>query len=353
MKKLYIIILCGILLSSCKATHNIPQNQTPNESIDSITYKVYVDQNGDFYPDNWEQKYGSHPPNAAKRNGAYSLNAIAINRNIQRDLKTSRESKLTEIKDMFKNKKKLYIFIHGYNNNEVDASNGFDTIKSKIKLNSDDGIIKFYWDGLKANGPVNSFDIWFNASGYSQLAGERALRPIINLFSSKDIVIISHSRGASVLLSSLSNPPYNNKFAEDTYKFHSIKVHNEPSLIENNNNIDILMLAPAIGQVDFRQSDYDSDTNMTPFRKFSSQVKNIYLTVNKDDKTLGKYFKPISSKYNPTDLGYNLDVFNLISKSYSQMKYFDFKGLESHNFIKYVNDPRFKLVLKEMKIPVN
>ena len=352
MRNYYFLIIGIIVLSSCSATHNIPNNQTPNETLSSNSYKVFVDQNGDFYPDRWESKYGEHPKNATKKNGAYSLNTLAIRQNLTKDLSSFRIETLDEIKEKFINNDRIFILIHGYNNSENEADLGFETIKSKIDFQKKDGIIEFYWDGLVAEGPIGSFDIWFNATGYSQLAGERALRPILNLFSNKNIVLISHSRGASVLLSGLSDPPYKKKFADQTFELHEIKVQNGPALAENNNSIQAIMLAPALGQVDFRTPEYYTSDSGS-FRVFSNQLDNIHITVNRDDKILKKYVKALSSKYNPTDLGYNIGVFELLKQSYSIMSMTDFNGLNSHSFIDYANDKRFLEILKSFKIKTN
>lgn len=351
MRNCFFLIIGFIVLSSCSATHNIPNNQTPNETLSLNTYKVFVDQNGDFYPDRWESKYGEHPKNATKKNGAYSLNTLAIRQNLTKDLSSFRIETLNEIKEKFINNDRIFILIHGYNNSENKADLGFETIKSKIDFQEKDGIIEFYWDGLVANGPIGSFDIWFNASGYSQLAGERALRPILNLISNKNIILISHSRGASVVLSGLSDPPYDKDFADDTYELHKIKVQNQPKLADNKNRISAILLAPALGQIDFRTPEYyTSDPNS--FRMFSNQLKEIHITINEDDKILKKYVKALSSKLNPTDLGYNIQVFNLLKNSYPIMSMTNFEGLNSHSFIDYVNDQRFIEILKTLQIEI-
>lgn len=347
--KNFTLVFFLIVLCSCSITHNIPQNQTPNELIDN-TYKVFVDQNGDFYPDNWEDTYGKHPRNAGSKKGAYSLNTLANTSEKKENLVSFRRELIQKIDSKFSNKKRIFILIHGYNNSESKAKEGFDAVKKQIKFNNkEDGIIEFYWDGLVANGPISSFKIWFYATGYSQLAGERGLRNILNSFKDKEIIIISHSRGASVVLSSLSNPPYKEKFANQTYKFHNIKVNAQPKLIDNNNNIKILMLAPAIGLIDFRTPQYYT-TDKISYREFSKQVKKISITINKNDKVLKKYVKILSDDFNPTDLGYNREVYNTLKTNYEFMSDKDFNNLNSHSFIRYVNDTRFKDALNQLGV---
>lgn len=343
----FVLVLCCIFITSCAVQHNIPNNQTPNESLNTVSYKVFVDQNGDFFPDEWETTYGKH-----NKRGAYSLNTLAIRNDETKNLYKFRAETLSEIKEKFKSSDRIFILVHGYNNSEDEAKEAYEALKGKISFNSNDGIIEFYWDGLVANGPIRSLKIWFNATGYSQLAGERALRPILNEFINKEIVLLSHSRGASVLLSALSDPPYNEKFAEETYTFHQIKVQNQPKLSDNNNEIKVIMLAPAVGQVDFRTPEYYI-TDRSSFRSFSDQLKRLHITINKNDKVLKKYVRVLSSKLNPTDLGYNIGVFNLLRQEYSYMSMTDFSGLKSHAFIDYVNDERFKVVLNDLDIKTN
>lgn len=351
MKYFCIRAMLCLVLTSCTVTHNIPENQTPNEMIQHSNFKVFVDQNGDFYPDNWKSDYGSHPRNASGKRGAYSLTVLAERNNRKEDLNNFRKRFLSNISENFKEKEKIYIIIHGFNNDESTAKSAYSAIQNRIEFDlKRDGLIEFYWDGLVAEGPIESFDIWFNATGYSQLAGERALRSILNILENKEIIIISHSRGASVVLSSLSDPPYNQKFAKQTFEFHKIKIQNQPELAENNNNIKVIMLAPAIGEIDFKKPEYY--TSDKKFRSFSGQVKSIQVTVNKDDKILKKYVDALSDKFNPTDLGYNIKVFNALKKNYSILEMTSYNGLNSHNFLHYISDNRFKSMLENIGVKI-
>lgn len=53
-----IIASCGII------THNKSSNQTPNEVVPPNAFKIFVDQNSNFYPNDWVAKFGKHPENA-------------------------------------------------------------------------------------------------------------------------------------------------------------------------------------------------------------------------------------------------------------------------------------------------
>lgn len=352
MKRFLLFFLVIGTINSCKVSHNEPLNQNPNEEVEPNITKVYVDQNGDFYPNNWEAKYGPHPKITWRK--AYSLRKIADNKNLQDDLSNYEENLLINIKKRIENKERLIILVHGYNNGEKKAKTSFRRIQEIIGTNPEDEFIEFYWDGLVSDDPISTASIWFKAAGYSQLAGEFGLRKILNLAENKEIVMISHSRGASVVLSALSNPPYEPEFAEQTEEYHLLKVHNPTSLTENDNNIKVIMLAPAVGRIDFKTPEYYKDNDS--FREFSGQVNSIHITVNATDSTLKKYIGFLSDKFNPTNLGYDIDEYNLVSKEYDFLEKTEFTGLGSHAFWEYINDPKFTKILQEegvIKEPLN
>ena len=83
MKNLFYIVLIS-LLTSCAAIHNVPTSQNPNNFIQPNTTSSFVDQNGNFYPDNWLKTYGNPPKNAGRRD--YSLMKIATENNFQNKL---------------------------------------------------------------------------------------------------------------------------------------------------------------------------------------------------------------------------------------------------------------------------
>ncbi|MEP2446241.1 MAG: alpha/beta hydrolase [Balneola sp.] len=337
MKSELIIVSLSLALLSCKITHNIPQSQTPNKIVSENTFNIFVDQNGNFFPNFWEKNYGKH-----KKRGAYSLNTLAIQNSMEDSLKKSESQTLRDIKNFTSNKKRIVILIHGYNNSESTANKSFNRIREIITPNpSKDAFIEFHWDGLVAYNKSSSIKIWFNATGYSQLAGEFGLRRILNALSHKEILIISHSRGASVVLSALSNPPYNPKFANDTMNFHKIEVGSGEDLKENNNSINCIMLAPAIGNVDFK------NPRKTNYRNFSRQLKSIQITINNTDPILKKYIAKgrLSDNFNPTDLGYSQNTYNELSRIYTIMDSTNYSGMKSHKFIDYIENPKFKLMI--------
>ena len=344
----YISIILILITTSCKIQHKLPLNQTPNEMTSNNVYKAFVDQNGTFYPDNWTELYGAHPKNSKKY--AYSLITNAKERSLSKNLIESENQILQEIKSETNNKNRIFILVHGYNNGETSAATSYQEIRKRLKISEDDYIIDFHWDGMYSTTAFGSMKIWFNAAGYSQLSGEYGLRNILNLFTNKEIFIISHSRGASVALSALSTPPYDPEFAKDTKSELGVIVGNSSPLKESNNIINCILLAPAVGQIDFKTPNYYNEDKS--YRKFTNQLKQIYITVNRQDPKLKKYigFVSASDKFNPTNLGFDSSVFDELNKEYNLFKMKDFSGMKSHAFTRYIENPLFMEILEEMKI---
>ncbi|RYZ83897.1 MAG: alpha/beta hydrolase, partial [Moraxellaceae bacterium] len=300
MKRYMAILL--LMLLAC-GSHNNPQEIIPNRHVDPNTIVAFVDMNGNFYPDNWETSIGPYRRHS-------SLFLTAKRRNVLTTLTNFEKSNLNASATVLKNKKRVFIFVHGYNNSAKESKANYDLLRTKLRLDPiQDEVIEFYWDGMVSKTMSGSAKIWFNATGYSQMAGEFGLRKILNQISGKDIYIISHSRGASVVLSAISNPPYAPSFRSDTERL-GIQVDNPEPLAENNNNIVCLMMAPAVGEIDFRQvRDYQK------FRAFSKQLSAIHITVNKDDQILNKFLNK-ANNFNPTTLGHDTIAYNTLNPVY-------------------------------------
>jgi hypothetical protein len=327
----YVLIL--LLLTSCRAIHNVPTAASPNIHIAPNISIAYVDLNGNFYPDQWAQKIGPYERKSslyltAKRNGKLQ------------ELTAFEANKLTDIKIVTSNKKRIFIFVHGYNNDASLSKINYDNIRKKIRIDPvNDEVIEFYWDGLVAHNPGSSAKIWFNAAGYSQMAGEFGLRSILNQIYGKDIILISHSRGASVVLSALSNPPYNPKFYATTNNL-GIPIGNKTPLAENNNRIISIMLAPAIGEIDFTREDNNT------YRPFSEQLKKIHITINETDPVLNKFIG-LPGSFNATTLGHDLKAYNNLQPQYGFFTCDDFTGQKEHDFVKYLDNPKFLEMVKK------
>lgn len=330
MKKNNFILF--LILCSC-ANHNIPDTASPNVQIPPNTSVAFVDLNGNFYPENWRTEIGQY-----KRTS--SLYLTAKKNNVSEVLANYETKKLAEYRQNLLDKKRVFIFVHGYNNDAAKAKRNYNLLRTKIKIDAiEDGVIEFYWDGLVSKDPIGSGKIWFNATGYSQMAGEFGLRKILNEIHNSDIFIISHSRGASVVLSALSNPPYDPNFRTSTQNL-GIVVDNNTPLAENGNSIVAVMLAPAVGDIDFKMAD---DTNS--YRSFSSQLKKVHITVNRNDPALKKFIG-LGNKFNPTTLGFDRSDYDRLNSKYEFFTFDSFDGQNNHSFDVYLNNPKFQKMVE-------
>lgn len=338
---IYGIIL--IFLTACSASHNIPTSQVPNNFINPNITSAYVDQNGNFYPNQWKNKFGLPPKNATRKD--YSLMKIATENGFEQDLNLFETSQLKAFEDRVKNKKRIVIMVHGINNNYMSSLTNYNKARTYMDLNNQkDEIVNFYWDGLISNNLFGTAKVWVSATSNSQLAGEFGLRRILNSIKNKEVYIISHSRGAAVVMSALKNPvlkPVEKYYAE---KHHHIDVQEAIPLLENNNRIYSIMLAPAIGVKDFKEDDGS-------FKVFSDQLKMIHSTINETDYVLGKGKTGfLSSSFTSTDFGYNPKTYDEVAKQYKILQNTVFTGQKSHDFREYVTNEKFKEILRKFKL---
>ncbi len=340
-------VACALALLSGCATHNVPTTQTPNYSVGVPRVEVFVDQDGSFYPENWAATYGT-PRKVFTWNQSWSLKRAAMQNGKTNELANAQETIVQDIGKTLADKSRVFILVHGFNNDEAEANDAYRLILNQIALADGDAVVEFHWDGLVGKDPANvgTASVWFKACGYSQLAGSEGLRDILNVLKDKHIILIAHSRGSSVVLSALSNPPYFPDFEESTTW---LDVNACDPLEGNGNAIDVILLAPAVGKVDFRTVEY-YDGNKD-FRSLGKQLKSIQYSVNREDPVLEKYINK-AGKFNPTDLGYDPTVGECLNKRYKIMTAYDFCDMPVHDFTRYVSHPEFKTMLKACDIPV-
>lgn len=173
------------------------------------------------------------------------------------------------------------------------------------------------------------------------MAGEFGLRRILNVIKNKDIYIISHSRGASVVISALNSNPIKDNQKEEVVNIHNVDFENSKDLLENNNKITCIMLAPAIGVNDFYQEASEKD-----FCHLSKQVEKIHITINNTDPLLQKSVGFLSKTLKPTDLGFKEDAYNALCEYYILIEKTDFTGQKVHDFDSYIHNPKFKEILE-------
>ncbi|MEP5621157.1 MAG: alpha/beta hydrolase, partial [Hyphomicrobiales bacterium] len=249
----FFAVFC-LFLSGCFA-HSFP---TANSFIEvgevsdhkAEVVQVFVDANGTFYPNGWQRFSSIRSPWKADS----LLNSLDEGEALRSLIEKEEVRQLQEIKNAADRSDRIFVLIHGFNNTVDEAMPAYSEIERKLDLREDDLVVRFYWDGLtgKRGGQAK---IWFNAVGYSQLAGLRGLRRMLSQINDKPIYLISHSRGASVITSALANPVYDPDFLEDTQavvRTWGSEYQNffaPGPVAENENRFHILMLAPAIDRV--------------------------------------------------------------------------------------------------------
>jgi hypothetical protein len=246
--------------------------------------------------------------------------------------------------------------VHGYNNKVSEAEPVYRMIEQRLDLRPNDGIVRFYWDGLTGTG-IGGGKIWFNATGYSQLAGSRGLRRILEQFADRDIYLIGHSRGTSVILSALGNPVYDPEFAKDTEAVADSWRGNygdllRPSpLTDRHNRVRVLVAAPAVDRIDFCDSRHQGEARCPSLRDLGPQLMSFRYTVNARDPVLNK-FVGLSGGFNPTRLGLKAWLGRMLkAEKYACMQSYEFDKPERfHPFGRYVTHPTFQQMLADAGI---
>ncbi len=362
------------LLSGCAYRNNHPVTQAfPNVADDPAVLRVYVDANGTFYPDDWRDKCGAA---CAKIKRGFSLLTTGLNAPEYRaHIVADEKRQLALIADFAAAHPRFFILIHGFNTDEEDARASYNRLRDRMALGPSDGVVEFYWDGLAKLPSKDAFSLaplafWSKAIGNSQTAGSLGLRRILALAKNRDIFVISHSRGASVALSALSNPPYSDGFLTKTERLDfdlTDGVDGSPNFLrpaalpgDTGNRIRLLMLAPAIGCIDFSRADVarrparmmeaEGCVDVRPLRR---EVTFLGYTLNDKDSILGKFILP-SNWYNATDFGFKPELGATLGKRWNVMKPFPIVAKpHGHDFDCYIADTEFGDMLERAGVAVN
>ncbi len=357
-------ILGAALLAGC-AGHSFPlSNRFVLPVATTDTAEVFADTNGTLYPSGWQSYF--HPKLDRKRPGegrwragnwlAQSDQSPRFRSLIERD----ETRQLSELREFSKRHKRIFILVHGYNTSVTEANIPYSLIEEELDLRPSDGVIRFYWDGLIGKG-AGAIKIWFKVASDSQLVGSRALRAVLSQISEREIYIIAHSRGASVVMSALGNPVYEsgflariNRAARSWGKSYRSILAPKP-LVDQANNIHVLMLAPAIDRIDFCDSAQQPRNSKgfvcSKLRPLGTQVKSFDYTVNPDDPVLGKFIFS-SHAFNPTGLGYTPSIGReLKGESYPIFREYLLEKPQSfHAFKDYAVHPVFLEMLHNIGI---
>lgn len=359
------VALAALFLAGC-VKPNIPQSTAfPDIRLEPVTATVFVDANGTLYPTSWP----SEVERSQLRERKSLLNALDP---VGRDrIAAAEQEQLAELHRLSEQSGRVFIFVHGYNNSEAMAARSFDELERRIAFSEDDVLIRFHWDGLIGKGLVRSGQAWFPAAGYSQMAGSRGLRRVLSGFRDEDVVVVTHSRGASVVLSALGNPPFDPEFYEATVALEFAKKQGErflrPEELEETGegSISVAMLAPAVGFPDFWAVSCESreegewcgspmvtaTTRCPNYRGFNSNLTRIAYSTNSNDRILGKLIHPFASKFNATNLGVDRSVGDALGKCYDfPINAVPFENTNGHGFFDYLADPALETLMESVGV---
>lgn len=361
MRRFYaaaVIGVSGVTVSGCWS-HSFPSADSfirPVEQHAALaeTVQIFADPNGTFYPSGWTSRMGR--PRSWKADSL--LNESNDDPAFRKLIEDGERRQLAELTAFAAPRRRIFVLVHGYNNTMKEAEGAYRLIEERLGTRSDDGIIRFFWDGLSGTG-IGGGKIWFNASGYSQLVGSRGLRRVLSTFSGKQVYLIGHSRGASVILSAISNPVYDPSFLSDTKKVAATwgagySDFLTPMALPNlGNRINILALAPAIDRIDFCDASQQPATERRyacRIYKDLGQVVSFRYTVNARDPVLNK-FVGLSAGFNPTGLGLRDEVGETLARRYAFMTPYRYiKPERFHAFSGYVKHPSFNAMLSDAGI---
>ncbi len=350
-----ILLALAVLLGGCWS-HAYPQRERFLAPADldpaaARRAELFVDMNGSFYPDGW-RSYADR----GKLKADSLLNEAVRKPGLDALIAREEARQLADVEAFARSKKRIFVLIHGYNSRIKDSEPPFDTIEAQLDLGPDDGVIRFNWDGLTGR-LLGAGRVWFYATATSQLAGSRGLRRVLARIEGKQIYLISHSRGASVILSSLGNPVYHPDFIAKTRELSSSwrgdysALLAPPPLPNRGNRIHALMLAPAIGRIDFcDQSEQATIIRKQPcgkLRDLGPQLASLRYTVNRGDPVLDKFIG-LSGKLNPTDFGLKAEVGDAVQREgkYCGMLGYGFQEPEPfHAFRRYARHEAFAAML--------
>ena len=375
-RALFLAITALLALSGCAYRNNfpLPRSAALAHSVEADTMRVYVDADGTFYPADWRQACPRRCEPFEKNSSLFikSAGSDARRLSFRAHILDNQARSLDALARFVGAHPRLFILVHGFNCDEADARASYDRIRDRIAFKPDDGVIEFYWDGLvkvpaKKKLSAAPLSFWRHAVNYSQTAGSRGLRRILALAHGRDIVMISHSRGASVLLSALSNPGYPERFIKRIERLGFTHIDgdrdylNPPPLPAGAaNRIRLLMLAPAIGCVDFIAPDLErrpakmmNETGCTAVRSLGPDVSFLGYTVNKADNILGKFILP-ATWYSATDFGYEPKLGDSLMARWSFLRAFPIVAKpHGHAFDCYIADPEFGEMLEQAGVAVN
>jgi len=341
MRRLGFFVLLT-LLTACG--HNYPVVDLPNSISRAPSARVYVDINGTLYPRHWRSSEIVGETSFLRSHSLYA--AVAGDPSRRARIDREEDAYLAEIRTLAADAERAFVFLVGFNTDQQSTAVQLRAMQDVIGLTSRDIAVDFYWDGYSAAFGVDAARIWFWGSGSSQVAGQRGLRRVLNALGDREIYIVSYSRGASVVLSALSDPSYSPRFKTNTERLDYLGPGflSAPPLADGK-AIRVVMMAPAIGEPDF----WADRTGEEPhaFRAFPDRVRSIRYSINPNDYVLTKLGSGLAGHFNATDLGATAPAGRDLDCHYRILQGYPVANRFGHDIRSYIGDLSFATMLRD------
>jgi hypothetical protein len=334
------------------------------------SFGLFLDKNGDFYPkqfilDKDLIAFKSSLKDFYKNNVSKFI-GITTKYGLKFDTFTnsnfiSFQEILSEsiIKNMneFSKESHLYVLIHGFRKPFIKQKRGttsiedYNSLKTSIyEIDKNAKFIEVYWDGMYDSvlGKNSSklkvmYKLYENEGQQNAAITGYALRKIISKISLKNYNIVTHSLGAQVGISLLTN----------TYK-KRVSKHCFDYKTPSQSKINIFLIAPAMSKDPFNDY-YDRTTNLN-FREKDNY--NLAILYNKKDIVLRKklfIFGPGPKKYGDTSLGCNykneiVKLLEMFTQNFekSPFKTYNTTRNKDHRIRNYVKTENFITHIEEL-----
>ena len=298
----YFLIVLLALLSGCSALHSIPSTDYTKIDTASVTalppdnvVRIAFDQNGAIYPYSDDRQLPEYETYFFDSfwSSSFTLDEYYtdINKPYTDADKAAMYQKVTKtIDEVMKANEtdELIILIHGFNNSFYKASTGFYTQMREMIDNHEEinrTYLEVYWDALYLpHNLIPSIMYWFDATTYSNMAGNVGLRKVLNGLKSKvKVNMVTHSRGAAVAFSAISDP----LLCENKPKVCDIKFYEQPDPnidLSNISQLRIASIAPAVGKgheiAELKKSGPSDFTLTVGFNKNDTVLKKRFLGID-------------------------------------------------------------------------
>ena len=180
---------------------------------------------------------------------------------------------------------RVVFVIKGFNNSYESSDSEYEWMREGVLgARRLQGLyfVNVYWDAIYKGKGTAPFPLAYFADSmtYSNHAGDCGLRDLLRLLpQGTDVTFLTHSRGAAVALSSLSDPDYDSKITQNC-KSNSLG-HEYPSQL---GDVRLVAFAPAIGDGHVRE------IRDIPTTNFFERLDRFYVGYNPNDPAVTKKY---------------------------------------------------------------